>query len=52
VELVMVPGRKPVGITDIGKNSNLVDDVLGSALTRFVLDRVQPSPSHMADSRQ
>ena len=43
IELVMLPGRNHVGIADIGKNTNLVDDVLGPALTRFVAENLKLS---------
>jgi acetyl esterase/lipase len=54
VELVMVPGRNHMGIADIGKNTNLVDDVLGPTLTRFVAERLNLSQAAgaMANARQ
>ncbi len=41
VELDMIPGRNHMGVNEIGKNVNQVDDVLGPALARFVEESVR-----------
>jgi hypothetical protein len=43
-----------LGMADIGKNTNLVGDVLGPALTRFVAKRLNLSqaPGAIADARR
>jgi len=51
VELVMLPGRNHMGIADIGKNTNLVDDVLGPTLTRFVAERLNLSQAAGATAK-